>query len=153
MKTFLISVAAMFIAGAAMAATPPRVPSSNPSAAALASPAPPGASVYFISPADGATVPRKFTVKFGLKGMSIAPAGTDEPNSGHHHLVIDLATLPDMTKPLPSNEHIMHFGKGQTETELTLPPGKHTLQLVFANYQHIPHSPPIVSKPITITVE
>ena len=58
-----------------------------------------------------------------------------------------------MTKPLPSNEHIMHFGKGQTETELTLPPGKHTLQLVFANYQHIPHSPPIVSKPITITVE
>jgi hypothetical protein len=153
MKTFLISVAAMFIAGAAMAATPPRVPSSNPSAAALASPAPPGASVYFISPADGATVPKKFTVKFGLKGMSIAPAGTDEPNSGHHHLVIDLATLPDMTKPLPSNEHIMHFGKGQTETELTLPPGKHTLQLVFANYQHIPHSPPIVSKPITITVE
>jgi hypothetical protein len=153
MKTFLISAAAMFIAGAAMAATPPRVPSSNPSAAALASPAPPGASVYFISPADGATVPKKFTVKFGLKGMSIAPAGTDEPNSGHHHLVIDLATLPDMTKPLPSNEHIMHFGKGQTETELTLPPGKHTLQLVFANYQHIPHSPPIVSKPITITVE
>jgi hypothetical protein len=153
MKTFLISAAAMFIAGAAMAATPPRVPSSNPSAAALASPAPPGASVYFISPADGATVPKKFTVKFGLKGMSIAPAGTDEPNSGHHHLVIDLATLPDMTRPLPSNEHIMHFGKGQTETELTLPPGKHTLQLVFANYQHIPHSPPIVSKPITITVE
>lgn len=153
MKTFLISVAAMFIAGAAMAATPPRVPSSNPSAAALASPAPPGASVYFISPADGATVPKKFTVKFGLKGMSIAPAGTDEPNSGHHHLVIDLATLPDMTKPLPSNEHIMHFGKGQTETELTLPPGKHTLQLVFANYLHIPHDPPVVSKQITVTVK
>jgi hypothetical protein len=153
MKTLLISVAAMFVAGIAMAATPPHMPSSNPSAAALASPAPPGASVYFISPADGATVPKTFMVKFGLKGMAIAPAGSDEPNSGHHHLVIDLATLPDMTKPLPSNEHIMHFGKGQTETELTLPPGKHTLQLVFANYQHIPHSPPIVSKPITITVE
>ena len=153
MKTFLISVAAVFAAGIAMAAAPPHIPSSTPSAASLASPAPPGASVYFISPADGATVPKTFTVKFGVKGMSIAPAGTDEPNSGHHHLVIDLAMLPDMTKPLPSNEHIMHFGKGQTETELTLPPGKHTLQLVFANYQHIPHSPPIVSKPITITVE
>jgi len=153
MRTILVSVALLMVSAAVMAASPPPIPGSTPSAAALLSPAPAGASVYFIEPADGATVPRKFTVKFGVKGLTVVPAGTDEPNSGHHHLVIDLATLPDMTQPLPSNSHIMHFGKGQTETELTLPPGKHTLQLVFANYQHIPHSPPVLSKPITITVQ
>jgi Domain of unknown function (DUF4399) len=116
------------------------------------SPSAPGASVYFIEPEDGATVPSTFTVKFGLKGMTIAPAGTDQPNSGHHHLLIDVAQLPDMMQPLPANDHIVHFGKGQTETTVTLPPGEHTLQLVFANYLHIPHEPPVISKRITVTV-
>ncbi len=122
-------------------------------ASSLLSPSPAGASVYFIEPADGAVVGTTFTVKFGLKGMGVAPAGTDVPNTGHHHLLIDVAKLPDLKQPLPSTEHILHFGKGQTETELTLPPGKHTLQLVFANYLHIPHDPPVISKRITITVK
>ena len=152
MKAILTSVALMFVSAVAVAAAP-RVPSSAPSPAALASPAPAGSSVYFIEPADGATVPQTFTVKFGLKGMTIAPAGTDQPNTGHHHLMIDESTLPDMTQPLPANAHVVHFGKGQTETQLTLPPGQHTLQLVFANYLHVPHSPPVVSKRITVTVE
>jgi hypothetical protein len=117
------------------------------------SPSPVGASVYIIEPLDGATVPSTFTVKFGIKGMSIAPAGTDQPNSGHHHLLIDVAELPDLTQPLPANEHILHFGKGQTETQVTLPPGQHTLQLVFANYLHIAHAPAVVSKRITVTVK
>jgi hypothetical protein len=117
------------------------------------SPSPAGASVYFIEPADGAVVATTFTVKFGLKGMGVAPAGTDFPDTGHHHLLIDVTPPPDMTQPLPVTDQIEHFGKGQTETEVTLPPGKHTLQLVFANYLHIPHAPPVLSKPIAITVK
>jgi hypothetical protein len=143
MKTFLMTAALMFVSFAAAAADVPLSPS----------PSPAGASVFFVEPADGATVPATFTVKFGVKGMTIAPAGTDQPNSGHHHLLIDVAELPDMKQPLPANEHVVHFGKGQTETQLTLPPGKHTLQLVFANYLHIPHDPPVVSKRITVTVK
>ena len=153
MNKILLSVV-LFVASAfAVAADGPRMPGSAPTAAALPSSAAAGATVYFIEPADGATVPQKFTVKFGVKGVSILPAGTDEPNSGHHHLLVDLTVMPDMTRPLPSNDHILHFGKGQTETKLSLPPGTHTLQLVLGDYQHIPHSPPVMSKRITITVE
>jgi len=113
----------------------------------------PGAEVYLISPADGATVTSPFTVKFGLKGMGIAPAGVDQSGTRHHHLLIDLVELPDVAEALPATEHIKHFGGGQTETTLTLPPGEHTLQLLLANYVHVPHEPPIVSEPITITVK
>ena len=141
MKTFPMMIVLMLVSFAAAAADVPL------------SPSPAGASVFFVEPADGATVPATFTVKFGVKGMTIAPAGTDQPNSGHHHLLIDVAEAPDMKQPLPANEHVVHFGKGQTETQVTLPPGKHTLQLVFANYLHIPHDPPVVSKQITVTVK
>ena len=152
MKTLAACIVLMGVSLLASAAdvTPPTPAAAPP---AVASPSPSGATVYFIEPADGAVVPSTFTVKFGLKGMGVAPAGTDVPNTGHHHLLIDQATLPDMSLPLPANEHIVHFGKGQTETEVTLPPGQHTLQLVFANYLHIPHTPPVVSKRITITVK
>ena len=143
MKTILMSalMVVSFAAGGAAAADLP------------SSPSPAGASVFIVEPADGATVTSPFTVKFGVKGMTIAPAGTDAPNSGHHHLLIDVADLPDMKLPLPANERIVHFGKGQTETQVALPPGKHTLQLVFANYLHIPHDPPVVSQRITVTVK
>jgi hypothetical protein len=117
------------------------------------SPSPPGAEVYFIAPADGAVEPPKFTVKFGLKGMGVAPAGVDVPNTGHHHLLIDTPPPSDLSQPLPSTDHILHFGKGQTEAEIMLPPGTHTLQLEFANYLHIPFDPPVESKVITITVK
>ncbi|MFO7301700.1 MAG: DUF4399 domain-containing protein [Acidobacteriota bacterium] len=112
-----------------------------------------GAEVYIIAPANGATVPQTFTVKFGLKGMGIAPAGVNHPNTGHHHLLIDVDQLPDFSAPLPATDNVRHFGAGQTETELTLPPGEHTLQLVFADYLHVPHDPPVVSEKITITVK
>ena len=117
-------------------------------------PSPAGAEVYIISPKDGARVPAgKVLVQFGLRGMGIAPAGVKFDNTGHHHLLIDTDVPADLSKPLPASEKIVHFGKGQTETTLTLAPGKHTLQLLFADLNHIPHSPPVVSKKITITVE
>lgn len=112
-----------------------------------------GTKIYILSPRDGATVTSPFTVQFGLKGMGIAPAGVNHPNTGHHHLVIDLEKLPDTSAALPVTDNVRHFGAGQTETELTLPPGKHTLQLVLGDYLHIPHDKPVVSDKVTITVK
>jgi hypothetical protein len=127
------------------------------SAAALAqtrSPAPAGAEVYFIAPRDGQTIHGPVTVKFGLKGMGVAPAGIKFDNTGHHHLLVDtdLSEIK-LDAPLPATDKIVHFGKGQTETTLTLPPGKHTLELLFADYLHIPFDPVLQSKKITITVD
>ena len=116
-------------------------------------PSPPGAEVYIISPKDGATVHGPFKVQFGLtKQMGIAPAGVKFDNTGHHHLLIDTEAPADMGAPLPATDKTVHFGKGQTETTLTLPPGKHTLQLLLADLNHVPHQPPVISKKITITV-
>ena len=115
-------------------------------------PSPDGAMVYFLSPEDGATVTSPVTVRFGLRGMGVAPAGVQAPNTGHHHLAIDVDALPPEGLPLPNDEHIRHFGGGQTETELALPPGQHTLQLVFADANHVQHQPPVRSEKITINV-
>jgi uncharacterized protein DUF4399 len=113
----------------------------------------PGANLYFISPTDDATVSKTFTVKFGLSGMGVAPAGIDKDNTGHHHLLINMDQLPDLSQPLGASDNIKHFGGGQTETELTLTPGTYTLQLVLGNHLHIPHDKPVISEKITITVE
>lgn len=113
---------------------------------------PPGAAVYFISPTDGETVTSPFTVRFGLKGMGVGPAGTDNPMTGHHHLIID-APLPRPDLPVPNDAKHRHFGGGQTEVDVELPPGKHTLQLLLGDKNHVPHSEPLVSKRITITVK
>jgi hypothetical protein len=129
----------MLLAGTALAADLPR------------SPAPAGAELYFISPADGATLASPVTIRFGLKGMGIAPAGVAIPNTGHHHLLIDTG-LPPLDRPLPADEHHVHFGKGQTEAVVTLAPGPHRLQLLLGDHLHLPHDPPVVSKAITITV-
>ena len=126
-------------------------------AAAVAQPrasAPHGAKVYFITPKNGAIVHDPVLVKFGLKGMTIAPAGTPGDNTGHHHLLVDtdLSEL-SLDTPLPATDKVLHFGKGQTETTLTLSPGKHTLELLFADYRHLSFDPPLHSKKITITVQ
>jgi len=111
------------------------------------------ATVYIVSPKDGETVSSPVTVRFGLKGMGIAPAGVNHPNTGHHHLLIDVATPPDFNAALPVTDNVKHFGAGQTETDLTLAPGNHTLQLVLGDHLHIPHEKPVVSQKITITVK
>jgi hypothetical protein len=121
-------------------------------------PSPKGAKVTIIFPRDGKTVKGPVRVAFGLKGMGVCPAGLVLPdgkpkeNTGHHHLLVDSEKMPSLGLPLVASKTLLHFGGGQTETTLDLPPGKHTLQLVFADYAHIPHNPPVVSKKITITV-
>lgn len=115
------------------------------------SPAADGAQAYIVSPADGSTVPTTFNVIFGLQGMGVAPAGVQVNNTGHHHLLIDGAAMPDLNMPLGAN--VTHFGAGQTQTTLTLTPGVHTLQLILGDHLHIPHNPPVVSEIITITVQ
>ena len=145
-----VSLVAVAAAALVMAQTP-----AAPTAAAAPprTASPPGAEAYFISPKDGATVHNPVLVQFGLKGMGIAPAGVKFDNTGHHHLLIDSDPPADQSLPLPATDKIVHFGKGQTETTLMLPPGKHTLELLFADYTHVSFNPPLHSKKITITVD
>ena len=110
------------------------------------------AEVYFISPADGDVTGEEIVVQFGLKGMGVTAAGFDAPNTGHHHLLIDVDELPDLALPLAKTEQLRHFGGGQTEVVIQLSPGTHSLQLVLANHLHIPHDPPVISEKITIEV-
>lgn len=127
-------------------------PGSAPMANSARRPSSPGAVVEIVNIKDGAVVPTTFLVQFSVSGMDIAPAGTDIPNTGHHHLLVDVEDLPDSNLPLPKNEQIYHYGGGQVEAEITLLPGRHTLQLVFADYAHVPHDPAVKSVPITIVV-
>ena len=116
--------------------------------------APPGASVYIISPKDGDTISSPFKVQFGLTGMGVAPAGVEKPKTGHHHLIIDAKLSPEELKqPIASDPKHLHFGGGQTEAMVTLPPGQHTLQLVLGDWSHVPFDPPIMSPVITVTVK
>jgi hypothetical protein len=115
----------------------------------------PTTEAYFISPAGGETLTGQVKVVFGLKGMSVALAGVDKAGSGHHHLLIDVASLTGdaLTEAIPSDDNYLHFGGGQTETLLDLEPGTHTLQIVLGDHNHVPHNPPVMSAQITITVE
>jgi hypothetical protein len=112
---------------------------------------PADAELYFIAPSDGETLASPVTVRFGLRGMGIAPAGIAFPDTGHHHLLID-AELPPLDRPVPADERHIHFGKGQTEAVVKLAPGRHRLRLLLADHLHVPHDPPVVSESITITV-
>ena len=141
MKRLLIPLAALLMTASinCFAAATPRTTS------------PEGARIYIISPAQGAVVESPVTVKFGLAGMGVAPAGTDVANTGHHHLLVDgkMPTAMDM----PLGKEVKHFGGGQTETVIILEPGEHTLQLILGDKTHVPHNPPVVSEIISVTVE
>ena len=115
-------------------------------------PAPEGVELYFVTPTDGATVTSPVRVVFGLRGMGVAPAGVERDGTGHHHLLID-TDPPPLDRPIPADDKHRHFGGGQTETEIELTPGKHTLQLILGNHLHVPHDPAICSERITITVQ
>ncbi|MEO7497753.1 MAG: DUF4399 domain-containing protein [Massilia sp.] len=115
--------------------------------------APENAQVYFIWPQDGAVIAHgKFWLRMGLRNMGVAPKGTALANTGHHHVLID-TELPPMTEPIPNDRNHLHFGAGETEARIELPPGKHTLQLLLGDQDHRPHNPPVYSKPITVTVK
>jgi|GEM_PF-215974 len=139
------SISYLVIVGSSGLAAAQEKPTGGPT------PAPAGASVYFIDLKDGQTVPPKFTVHFGLKGMGVAPAGSDKENSGHHHLLID-TELPAMDVPIPNDFNHLHYGAGQTEAEVILPPGDHTLQLLLGDKDHVPTSPPLMSERIRVHV-
>ncbi len=139
MKRLLTAAVAVAIAGTAVAQD-------------FRQPSPPGAKVYFIEPKDGAEITGPVTVKFGLTGMGVAPSGVDKKGTGHHHLLVN-QKLADPLAAIPADDKHRHFGAGQTETTVTLPAGKHTLQLLLADHQHIPHNPAVASDVITITVK
>jgi hypothetical protein len=144
MKRTLLAVALAGLCAVAVAADDVGLPVST---------APDGASVYIISPADGATVGRQVSVRFGLRGMGVAPAGVNRSHTGHHHLLVDVKQLSPAGTPIPNDTRHLHFGGGQTETSLTLKPGTHTLQLELADAHHVPFAPALVSDRITIHVE
>lgn len=141
-RTFprILVLPACCLVGAAIAADLPR------------SPAPKDVELYIVSPQDGASVASPVTVRFGLRGMGVAPAGVAMADTGHHHLLID-SDLPPFNLPIPADDKHVHFGKGQTEATVTLAPGSHRLQLLLADHLHMPHDPPVVSKPVTIVVK
>jgi len=141
------SSAAIALAAFAFAATAPALAQDR-------TPAPEGAYAYIVTPNDGETVSNPVTIRFGLSGMGIAPAGVEAEATGHHHLLIN--TGPDEIDtgaPLPATEQIVHFGGGQTQTTMELPAGTHTLRLLLGDWSHVPHDPPVMSEPITVTVE
>ncbi|MFP6655411.1 MAG: DUF4399 domain-containing protein [Myxococcota bacterium] len=113
---------------------------------------PDDAQIYFITPGEAEVLTSPIVVRFGLKGMGIAPAGVEKSGTGHHHLIID-AELPPAGLPIPASDHHRHFGKGQTEVTLELAPGEHTLQLLLGDHFHIPHDPPLASQRISIVIE
>ena len=130
------------------------LPGLAPASAQSPTPSAAGATVTIINLKDGDMVTSPFKVQFGLTGMGVAPAGVEKPNTGHHHLIIDTTLTGDELKaPIASDAKHMHFGGGQTEAMITLPPGQHTLQLVLGDWSHIPHAPSVMSTPITITVK
>jgi hypothetical protein len=113
---------------------------------------PPNAEEYIIWPPDGAVIiGGKLWVRMGLRNMGVCPKGIDLPNVGHHHLLID-TDLPPLDQEIPSDRNHLHYGAGETDARIELPPGKHTLQLLLGDMNHVPHDPPVYSKKITITV-
>lgn len=155
MKTLPVALLASLIVFTASCKKEPPAPAPAPKsfAALPRAKAAPGGRVFIIEPQNGATASSPLTVKFGIDGIELAPAGEVKDNSGHHHLLIDMEALPPLDQPLPFSDKVLHFGQAQTEASVNLTPGTHTLQLVLAGGNHIPLDPPVVSEKITITVQ
>jgi hypothetical protein len=122
-----------------------------PGSAAERQPAPKDAYAYIGWPNDGEVVTQRFKVWLGLRNFGVAPSGVNRPNTGHHHLLID-TDLPPLDEPIPNDKKHIHLGAGQTEVFVELPPGRHTIQLLMGDYDHVPHDPPVMSKKITVFV-
>jgi hypothetical protein len=122
-----------------------------PTLAAERQPAPKDAYAYIGWPNDGEVITQRFKVWLGLRNFGVAPSGVNRPNTGHHHLLID-SDLPPLNEPIPNDKKHIHLGAGQTETFVELPPGRHTIQLLMGDADHVPHDPPVMSKKITVIV-
>lgn len=158
MLWFSAAAASLIAAGAAAQGTataPPKAPSAPAATASESNPprtaAPRDAYVYIGWPLEGATVGTKVKVWFGTRNFGVAPAGVTTKNTGHHHLLVD-AQVPPLDQPIPNDHNHLHFGLGQTETVIELPPGTHTLQLLMGDADHVPHNPPVMSRRITVYV-
>jgi hypothetical protein len=158
MSAAALCIAALLIASDARAEHHEQADPHSAAAPAAASaqpiprtPRPADAKLYIISPTSGETVSSPVTIRFGLAGMGVAPAGVATPNTGHHHLIID-APLPPMNAPLPKDDKHLHFGGGQTEVTMQMAPGPHTIQLVLGDKDHVPHEPPLISDAVTFKV-
>ena len=138
------TIASLLLGASMLATAADGIPRSAP---------PEGAKVSIVSPKDGATVDKTFTVKFDMQGLTLAPATDQSPNTAHQHLLIDQKELPDASAPIPASATVIHYGKAQTETEVTLTPGKHTLQLVAGDKHHMQFNPTVASKVITVNVK
>ncbi len=147
MKINTLTLAATFAATLATTALVSVAQAQMPRTASVA-----GAKVYLVEPRNGAQIKGPVRVVMGLSGMGVAPAGVDVAETGHHHILVNVDTAPAADMPIPADDRHRHFGKGQTEAMLTLPPGKHTLQLLLGDKNHVPHNPPLMSEKITITV-
>jgi hypothetical protein len=127
------------------------VETAAPAATFKRKPSPKGARVYIVGLNNGSVIPPNPILRFGLVNMGVAPAGVEKPNTGHHHLIIDRPS-PRLDEPIPNDFNHLHFGTGQTEAQVTLPLGRHTLQLILGDEEHVPHDPPVMSKPIKVLV-
>ena len=141
----------MFQRGAAMAILAGLLLTAPSAARTQQQAMPEDARVHILWPEDGQTIRGGFWVRMGLSGAGIAPAGVAKAGTGHHHILVD-APLPPLDQPVPNDRNHLHFGLGQTEARLDLPPGRHTLQLLLADENHLPHQPSLYSKQITVTV-
>jgi hypothetical protein len=115
-------------------------------------PAPKDTHLYFVWPQNGTVIKGGFWCRFGLRNMGVTHAGDSYPNSGHHHLLIDVNEPLNPNEPIPQDKAHLHFGAGQTEARIELPPGQHTLQLVLGDAAHYPFNPPVVSEKITVRI-
>ncbi len=157
LRVLIAASLGLILSGCGQPPPPKAEPASEPATAGTPAPpprseAPDGASVAILSPKDGDVVSSPVTVQFELQGMTLAPAGDATPNTGHHHLLVDVPA-PDLGQPIPKDAQHLHFGQGQATAEITLAPGQHTLQLLLGDANHVPHNPPVLSPPITITVQ
>jgi hypothetical protein len=151
-RIFPVVAAALFLVSACGEQASEPTKTSEP-AAMPRTPSPAGARAFFITPTDGETVSSPVRIEFGIEGMDVVPAGVNEMNSGHHHLIVDADLPDDMGMPIPADDHYIHFGDASTSTEIALESGQHTLKLLLGDHLHIPHDPPVTSETITITVE
>ncbi len=152
---FFACIAGIGLAGCGKSDAPATAPAQEAAPARTAlqrTPSADGARVFFLEPEDGAVVKNPVRIRFGVEGMSIVKAGDNRAHSGHHHLLIDTG-LPDLSLPIPADDRHIHFGDGSVNTDITLAPGSHTLQMLLGDHLHIPHDPPLTSDRISITVE